>query len=589
MRLFLLLILLSLPASAAWSPPSTNTIVWNGNCGVNLATGTNIPTWTTIGATLSVGDSLATAQAAWDGLSSNQVVRAPAGAYTWNTVFQFKKNKNNRILRGDTNANGYPTTIISTTDGRSFATEDWSFTSTGADVSSGYTKGSTTITLSSSPNAMFFVGNTMEIAQDDDTNLVYKSQGGPGRFLRQTMEITAVSGNDITFRPALDWTFSASLNPKVYYLNTEGTSTPPTAFVGLEDVVINTTGVQEPTVYLRACKFAWCKNVVISNFTGTSCIQTDSSVGGEIRHCWIRNAVGFPNCPGDAVPVYLHTGSSSYILEDNIFQNTKEQLCTSSEAHFIGFNFSTNTVIDNSAGANDVHWQVPGFNCNHGPHPMMILYEGNIACQFQSDGYHGSAGPITVFRNWFHGMASVSENRKCLDATRVSYWWNVAGNVLGHSSWTPTTYTLTTQPSYATTATIYRMGYPNSGNNDFSEVVPDNAMQDDYPWLTYPDQNVTNRMIMHGNYDYKSGSQIWDPNIADHTLATSLYYNSKPAYFGGLPWPPFDPASPSSANVTNIPAGFRFVNGFDPPASFGAGGATPGTGRSSRLSRIRLR
>ena len=33
-----------------------------------------------------------------------------------------------------------------------------------------------------------------------------------------------------------------------------------------------------------------------------------------------------------------------------------------------------------------------------------------------------------------------------------------------------------------------------------------------------------------------------------------------------MPWPPFDPANPSAASLTNIPAGYRFVYGVDPPS-----------------------
>lgn len=55
------------------------------------------------------------------------------------------------------------------------------------------------------------------------------------------------------------------------------------------------------------------------------------------------------------------------------------------------------------------------------------------------------------------------------------------------------------------------------------------------------------------------------------TIPSSYFRSSKPAYFGYLAWPPFDPASPPGAfndsNLCRIPAGYRFVHGADLPTA----------------------
>jgi hypothetical protein len=50
------------------------------------------------------------------------------------------------------------------------------------------------------------------------------------------------------------------------------------------------------------------------------------------------------------------------------------------------------------------------------------------------------------------------------------------------------------------------------------------------------------------------------------TLPASLYLPGKPAWFGQLPWPPFDPTAPN-LTYEAIPAGYRYIRGVDPGGS----------------------
>ena len=50
------------------------------------------------------------------------------------------------------------------------------------------------------------------------------------------------------------------------------------------------------------------------------------------------------------------------------------------------------------------------------------------------------------------------------------------------------------------------------------------------------------------------------------TLVLFSFSMGNVAWFGSLPWPPVDPANPTAAVPTNIPSGYRWVNGADPVA-----------------------
>ena len=73
-------------------------------------------------------------------------------------------------------------------------------------------------------------------------------------------------------------------------------------------------------------------------------------------------------------------------------------------------------------------------------------------------------------------------------------------------------------------------------------------------------------ILRHGNYDTVTKGIVWTASILDHNIPTSMFRSAKPAFFGNLTWPPYDPNNPSSGNNTNIPAGYRFVFGVDPPS-----------------------
>jgi hypothetical protein len=79
------------------------------------------------------------------------------------------------------------------------------------------------------------------------------------------------------------------------------------------------------------------------------------------------------------------------------------------------------------------------------------------------------------------------------------------------------------------------------------------------------DATIVTDTYLHGNYDYATQSTRWDSFNADRILPPSLYLSSKPAFFGGLPWPSI--GSDRNPLVGTIPAKERYEGRAIPPAT----------------------
>lgn len=553
---FILILLLPILAGAESAPYSTNRIDWYGYVGIPGG----IPNRSIIYTNFTSANSAADINQGIADCPSNQVVLLSAGTYTFSSSIQFLSN-DGVTLRGETNANGIPTTIINSSTTFPFTSEQYSFAGA-ASISSGYTKGSSNIVMAATPNAQMTIDNQIKITAADDTNFVLATTG-IGRHLTSTHIIRDVVGNTITFWPPLMFTYTAGQTPEALYLD----GGPGLTMSGIENIVINESGTNQNAIQFTGTYACWVYNCIITNYLDTG-IQFNNCTRNEIRHTKIINTRNYPN-QGDGFALYLYYDTCFTLVEDNIVVNTGGMLGTGSSGNVIIFNYSTNSTFSSSG------WQTPDYNCGHGAHPMMNLYEGNVGAQWQHDAYHGSASHQILFRNWLHGLAEPTINRKMIDLLRGSYYCSIVGNVLGDSSWTNASgfaYFMTGEPGYSEQPVIFRFGYPNSGNNDTGETV-DNAWQDTYS-ITYPDVKSSNTATIHGNYntytdmtDGAGNGIVWDAGNADHTISNSLYYPSKPSYFGFLNWPPFDPNTPFAVSGTNIPAGYRFFYGTNPPDS----------------------
>ena len=75
--------------------------------------------------------------------------------------------------------------------------------------------------------------------------------------------------------------------------------------------------------------------------------------------------------------------------------------------------------------------------------------------------------------------------------------------------------------------------------------------------------STSSQLYRHGNYDYVTGTVIWDPTNTNHALPDSLYLSSKPAFFGTNRWPWVDPVG--TTKLYTLPAKARWDSGSPNP------------------------
>ena len=229
-------------------------------------------------------------------------------------------------------------------------------------------------------------------------------------------------------------------------------------------------------------------------------------------------------------------------------------------------NASGVTAAFNSRNAQPSGYLLEAYLDNHGAGRMYSLWEGNYGGSWSSDNYHGSNAFVTLFRNRFTGLNPYPQRtgwRRMIEMGKFSYWNNIIGNLLGDSSWTPSTYIRLSGHPWIEEAAIFRFGYPNSGNSEYVDAQAGEAITRPDYYFTHLDPQVYSTVALHQNYDFKNniqktcgGSSEPCQGITGNDLPASLYLSAKPAWWcAESAWPPVEPAT---AAYSKIPAQRRF-------------------------------
>jgi hypothetical protein len=553
--------LLAASAATAWGQiiPSNRTANWS-LAYVGVPGG--IPHRTNIYTTLAAGASAATIQTAINNCPSNQVVLLAPGSYNVSSTLNFPFGRNGITLRGSgTNTvlhNTGSSYMISLGGGALWNTANYPPTwDAGVSITSGNTQGSSNLVVSS--GAGMVVGQMVMVDENNDTNWVFDTGGGSApRAMGQATVIQAISGNTITIWPPLLVNFNTGSDPR---LKTLGSPTYQVQFSGIEDLVIDGSTTTAGTgMMIENCYSCWLSNVTFSLVANYHCTVYDSC-RCSFSHCSFLDSPSHgPNHYGLGFEQRVCSSLVENCIMKSIFPGM--EMNYGSSGNVVAYNFMFDSYQDNFG---------PGvtLDCNHGPHNVMNLFEGNVLSEFQSDGYFGSASHMTLLRNWVMGWGPTMGGGKAISLNRWSWYFNLVGNLAGTNG-AQTEYEMTANGDSANP--VYQFGYPNMGNNGYNGTAPPNTWNNpgsassDNQWR---DLLVRTNLIRSGNWDIINKAVVWDPSITNHTIPTSLYLSGKPSWFGSLAWPPFDPQTVSAAmlNATNIPAGYRFVYGVDPPAS----------------------
>ena len=517
-----------------------------------------IPNRTTVCATLNPGASASQINSAISSCSNGQVVKLNAGTYNLSGGIDFA-GKSGVTLRG---AGANQTFLKFSSQTGCFG--QWSAVCIsgndlgyyGADSgpahianwTAGYSKGTTTITLSATTGLSVGMYLYLDQLNDtSDTGNIYvcgtsgvcvqqgsTPNGRSGRGQRQLTKVTAISGTSVTISPGVYMpNIRSSQSPSAWWGNSGSLSSGS----GVEDLSIDgsSSGSGATNVTMIMTTNSWVKGIRSINAPSPRA----HLMMYETAHCTVRDSY-FVGSQGDADSSTNYgvdsSGSSDALVENNIFQHRTTPLISNGDQGSVwAYNFS----IDDHYTANGTApaW-MQASSYSHEVGNGMVLREGNVDVSEKGDVIHGTSNLFTYFRNQSIGWESgktAQTNPVILHANQR--YWNFIGNVLGRSGY-HTTYEANTETA------IWRVGISYGG---------------------IPADPLTGQTLMRwGNYDTVTAANRWNssevpsgitaypnPVPATQSLPASFYLAAKPSWWGSMPWPAIGP-DVTGGNVANV-------------------------------------
>ncbi|MBV9643241.1 MAG: hypothetical protein JO334_06680 [Verrucomicrobia bacterium] len=537
-------------SSGTYTIPSTRTVTWQGNVGVKGG----IPNRTTIYTTLSPsgGSDLSAIQNALQSCPANQVVMLNPGTYNMDSSLDWQNVNDGVVLRGSVDGNGVPTTQLIWSDGciymRSYFNENMLTEDNSVNLSADTVKGSNTIYLASVPS-WIQPGQLYILDQLDDPSLVVNNgeesaasyreiMGAGARGMAQMVKVVSTSSNSITVEAPINYVFQTAFTAQITKGGYDTASNNPRRNCGVENLYMTASYSDGNTRFIRLenCDGCWVKNVQLYNQPGGIGILGDFCYRCEMRDSYINASQLYDG--GEGYGIALYDVCSGCLIENNILEHLHVALQVNygSSGNVYGYNYEKSGYPDAQ--------QDPAID-SHGTHPMMNLFEGNY-CEDKVlfDFIHGSGSHETVFRNRVMGWQPTNGyDQEAVEICEYNRHCNIVGNILGTVGVHNIYNLIAPDPSYTgSTLAIYVLGYSNVGYDDAA----------------------TCDVLRADNYNTVNGAIPASESISNQALPNSLYLTGKPAFFNSLPWPAFDPNNPSGALLTNIPAGYRYVNGHPP-------------------------
>ncbi|MFC1727437.1 glycosyl hydrolase family 28-related protein [Patescibacteria group bacterium] len=448
----------------------------------------------------------------------------PAGTYYLSSSITI--GKSNIAIRGE----GYQRTrlIYTTWTSKLFEYSSGWGCSNWVDITGSTNKGSVSVTVASA--SQFQVGDYAIIRQDNDPAVFqcgYKGCASWGnRAMGQVLEVSQVSGDTLTFRKPLYLDLKTSLNPQICDNRMVERS-------GVEDLYVERPS---PTGYgsnfqFHDAAYCWLKNVW-SEKTYTAHVFMDTSIGNEIRGNYFNSSYAHGS-GGQGYGIRAEMQSTDNLIEDNIFNHLRHSIVVDlgSSGNVFGYNYSRNPYTSQSPT-----W-LSTDALSHGYYPSQNLFEGNIAQQGMMDNVWGTNGPTTLFRNRFEkdldnidANISSPDNFGFIEIKENNPYHNLIGNELGYE------------------------GGPGASNPiELSS-------------------SIASTITEACNYAYQNHA-FWGSN--DCSMPASYYLAGKPAFLGGLPWPPLGGDIAPNNNI--IPAKQRYLDGSFIPSP----GTIPSPGPTS--------
>jgi hypothetical protein len=553
-----------------------------------------IPNRATIHKTISPrGDNLddtATIQAALDSCPRDQIVQLTTGTFNIAGALNFKTS--DCTLRGagpGAFADGTGgTRLVKTNTGigaviyiNQYTADKFSIS---INLAADAVKGSNSIILARTPGVR--VGEIVVIDENTDNvpevywGPVHNPPGGASRSwfsrqdrsLAQTMEVTAVNGNTLTFSTPFHYTFKT-----IYQAQLSRHAYPALRRVGIENLFVTGGRTGHGNIGMSLCAYCWIKNVNSYWSEGAS-MSLVGTLRSEIRDSYMHETPN-PNPGGAGYMLSVDYAASDNLIENNIMWNGNKVIVmrASGGGNVVAYNYMDDAWIGYYP-----HSPEAGLNAGHYTTPHMELLEGNYSFNYKGDSYWGNSIDITVIRNWLSAMRAAHPplnnysatypdgcvyrygdyiNRFAVDVLAYSYNTNFVGNVLGM----PNQQLLAGYNTKCFGSVQTGWAYEN-----FSSFPTNNMV---IMWNMGGDQSHTaignwgwvadtyQTQLRNGNWDWVTKTQKWhgigaaDGSVASQSIPNSLYLNSEPSFFGNNPWPWVDP---STGATYTLPAKYCF-------------------------------
>jgi hypothetical protein len=317
-------------------------------------------------------------------------------------------------------------------------------------------------------------------------------------------------------------------------------------------------------LYFIGCKRRdfWCYATFWNTWTGIRLnggipTGTDSIMNGT------QNGTQYAS--DRAYPIFFGPHVTASLVTDSIIERKTMGIawegCAS--GNVIGYNFFTNIWWVNQAGDSDRQRRFSLLM--HGPHPTYNLFEGNwCADKIRADEVWGTSSLNLCAYNSVHQQdrGAPASQTWTIDIERNNDYWSFVGNEIGGGNILEDNYEYIngeTAIYVDPKSTIWKIGYRTLGNG-----------------ITNYSFNTINTIIRYGNWCYRTNDVISGSGITYHlenvsdarygVNPRSFYLKSAPTNFGilSLGWPRLGAHNPG-ASFTNIPAGYRFAFGTNPP------------------------
>lgn len=375
----------------------------------------------------------------------------------------------------------------------------------------------------------FSVGDEIDFYQENDPAIHGAEDAGDLKSWASDLKgqlavISAINGNTITLDRSLAFDYDINFDITFRKLSL-------VEEVGLENFKVvrlsdNGTGVGNNNIHFSYAKNCWSRKIH-SEYSSRYHIQIDYSRNLEFNEIYLDKAY---SCGGGGAGygLLMQDRVSECLVENSIAKALRHPWIIKEGCvrNVYAYNFSSGTTQGNDCNADPITESYADISL-HGHYPAYNLFEGNIVYRITSSDAWGPNGPGNTF---------------------------LRNRVLGVKG-------------------IWIQSYSSSQNVIGNELTNENAQ-----FEMDRDNTVTGTTLNYSNY----GVDGLLDSEAPSTVETSLYTDSKPSYFGTMPWPSIGPGV--TFNTGEIPAQVRFNGGkYFSEGSLCAGCQQPNLGTDQSL------